>query len=97
MHSSLSNYHLLFELLHDGKGNIHPELEPIDTKLIIDTLEERAGRAFKDNINDIIDWFMLTEGVASEKERVGISTVLRIKKIEVKSLSILREKESDLD
>ncbi len=46
MIKSLSSYHLIFELLYDGKGNIHPDIEPIDTKEIIKILECRANRVF---------------------------------------------------
>ncbi len=87
MPESLTNYHLLFELLHEGKGNIHPDIEPIDTEQIIKIIEKRADKTFGTNINGIIDWFMSSEGVSSDKERTGIATVIRIKNIEKRSLS----------
>ena len=49
MLQTLSNYHLIFEYLHKGKGDIFPNIEPIDTICIIKTLEERANKVFGDD------------------------------------------------
>ena len=102
MIKSLSSYHLIFELLYDGKGNIHPDIEPIDTKEIIKILECRANRVFGTDVKKIVDWFLNTEGVASSEEIEGISIVLDIKDIERKSLAKIKQKGtkdrgSDLD
>lgn len=88
---TLSNYHLMFEYLHNGKGDIFPNIEPIDTMRIIKLLEERANLVFGNDFEKILDWFMHTEGVASNEERENLAAVIRIINIEKKSLERIKK------
>ncbi len=96
MFESMSNYHLLFELLHDGKGDIFPDLEPIDTKQIIRILEKRSNKSFGADVNRIVNWFMLAEGAATDEDKENIRTVLKIMNIEKKALDkIKRQRDAE--
>lgn len=90
MLKDLSNYDLLYELLQEGKGEVYPDLEPINTRQIIKILEERASKEFGNNINTILNWFMSSDDVATQEEKNNIKTILKIKNIEKKALEKIK-------
>jgi hypothetical protein len=89
---TLSTYHLIYELLHDGKGNLYPEIEPISPRSIFDVLWHRHGRQIGDNVKSCVEWFLHTPKAGSQNERGTIATVARIRNIEEESV---RKIESD--
>lgn len=84
-----SNYHLIYELLHDGQGGIYPDIEPIDLNDILSLLTQRAGNDFGKDVNQWVNWFLTTDGVGTEKEKASVVTVKKIRDIEGESLSRL--------
>jgi len=82
----ISTCGLLFELLHDGEGNIHPELEPINTDAIVDVLRRRHGCDWGNNAESWAKWFLNSPSVGTPDERESITVVLRIRKIEKDAL-----------
>ena len=91
MLKSLTNYHLIFELLHDGKGDLFPDIEPIDTNDIIKILEERSNKSFGADVKKIVKWFMLAEGVATDEDKENMRTIKKIMDIEKKALSKIKK------
>jgi hypothetical protein len=89
MLQSLSNYHLIYELLHDGQGGIYPDIEPIDVNELLSVLTQRAGNDIGKDINQWVNWFLTTENVGTEKEKASIVAVKKIRGIEGESLSLL--------
>lgn len=89
MLQSLSNYHLIYELLHDGQGGIHPDIEPIDVNELLSVLRQRAGNDLEKDTNQWVKWFLSTDSVGTDKEKASILTVKKIRDIEVESLSRL--------
>jgi hypothetical protein len=96
MLKSLTNYHLIFELLHDGKGDLFPDIEPIDTKNIIRILEERSNKSFGADVKKIIKWFMLAEGVATDEDKENMRTIIKIMDIEKKALNKIKGERGDV-
>ena len=87
--NSLSTYHLMFELLHDGKGHLYPNLEPFDVKSICDELQKRTGQNLGSDTESWVEWFLASTDAATPDERATIATVQRIRKIEEESLKKL--------
>jgi hypothetical protein len=85
---NLSTYHLIYELLSDGKGKLYPEFEPIDKDHIMQVLISRYSIKFS-KCQEVAEWFIdSVEFPASE--RASIETMLRIKKAEWKALKELK-------
>ena len=93
MLKTLSNYDLVYELLQDGKGEVYPDIEPIDTNKIIEILEKRSMETFGNDKRKVIDWFMHSDGVASDEEKNNLRTVLKIINIEKKAMKLIKAKE----
>ncbi len=79
---SLSIFHLIYELLYEGRGGIHPNLEPLGSNELIVALKQRTGHAFGDNPERWAEWFLNDQGAGTEKERRSLRTILKIRKIE---------------
>lgn len=79
---AISTCHLVFELLHDGEGKIHPELEPIRTDAIIHVLRRRHGHDAAADAESWAKWFLASPNVGAPDERDSIKAALRIRKIE---------------
>lgn len=68
----ITTYHLMIELIYEGRAEIIPELEilePFDIKEIRATLQSRAQKNFGTDLDKWIDWFMGSEGIATDSER----------------------------
>lgn len=88
---SLTNYHLAYELLSDGKGGLYVDLEPMEINQIFGELSRRACIEFLTS-EDAITWCVENGGlVADEKE--SIKTMMRIKNIESRAMRRIRNKE----
>jgi hypothetical protein len=73
----ISDYHLLYELLKDGRGDLYAELEPIEVRHIMDVLRTRTGKDFGSDASAWVDWF-LESGRLSAQDRTNLD---RIKKL----------------
>ena len=83
---AVSTYHLIFELLHDGKGNLYSDIEPINPKSILDELRDRLGQDLGSKVEPWVEWFLASTEAGNPDELGTIATVLRIRKIENESL-----------
>lgn len=77
----ISTYQLLFELLHDGNGGLHKELEPIDINCIFEELEYRHGKRERE-ANTWVEWFISANGTGSKKEKDSLKMTQRILNLE---------------
>jgi hypothetical protein len=93
MLKSLSNYDLVYELLQGGKGEIYPDLEPIDINQLYQILQERTGLSFGNDIKKVLDWFMFTDGVATDEHKNNLEIILRIINIEKKAIEKIKGKD----
>ena len=93
MLKTLSDYDLVYELLHGGKGEIYPDIEPIDLSQIYKILQERTGLSFNNDVENVINWFMFTDGVATDEQKSNLKIILRIISIEKKALEKIKGKD----
>jgi hypothetical protein len=91
---SLSNYDLVYELLHDGNGEIYPNLEPIDPEQLYSILQERSGCSFDNDLKKVLNWFMFTDGTATDEEKKNLKIILKIINVGKKALEKI-EKENN--
>jgi hypothetical protein len=76
---TISTYHLLAELLHDGSAEIYDDIEPINIEDIINELALRHEVDFQDNKQAWIEWFSdQSNPIATRKE---IDSLLMLQKI----------------
>lgn len=79
----ISTYHLVIELMYEGKAEIIPEikgLEPFDVKEILQALRKRSGEDFGDTYDRWSNWFLETEDVASKYEKNTLEHLREFKK-----------------
>lgn len=70
--AAVSTYHLMIELIYDGKAEIVPEVaifEPFDVNEILAVLRLRANSDFGSDTQAWVSWFLDSKGVATERER----------------------------
>jgi hypothetical protein len=91
---TISTCHLIFELLHDGEGNLYPEIEPIGTEVIVGVLRSRHGDLGNDP-ESWAKWFLGSPNEGTPDERVGIATALRIRRIEKDALRRIDGEDQD--
>jgi hypothetical protein len=73
----MSDYHLLYELLKEGRGDLDAELEPIDVGEIARVLKARTGKDFGQDVEAWVAWFLDAERLTpQDKTNLG-----RIKKL----------------
>jgi hypothetical protein len=75
--AEISTYHLLFEMLKEGRGDLYPQLEPIPLDVIAAALAARTGKNFGTDAERWITWFLKGK-ILSENDRANLS---RIKKL----------------
>jgi hypothetical protein len=85
----LSTYHLVYELLSDGNGQLYPDLEPMELQEIMKEIGSRHNVSFSD-ISEYANWF-IESSEFSDTEKSSVATMLRIIKIEGKALDNLNE------
>lgn len=83
---TISTYHLIYELLEDGEGNLYPEMEPIARESIVSALQRRHACNWGSTVELWVEWFVASPDAGTEEERQSIAAVAQIKKIEKEGL-----------
>ena len=83
----ISTYHLVYELLSEGKGELYPSLEPFDIREIFAELSNRSKTKIVSK-EVALDW-SVEHGDVSDEERNLIKTMARIYRIEKKAMKKL--------
>lgn len=89
----LQTFDLIYELMRDGKADLHPNLEPINPDSIIKALASRTGLNFKDDVELWIRWFLSPECDSKDEDKSKIRTIKKILDIEQRAMRKLREEE----
>lgn len=82
MANRLSTFHLIYELLYDGRAETHPNLEPFKIDDLIVALEKNTGHAFGNNPERWADWFSNDRSAGTSKEKESLRTIRKIRNIE---------------
>ena len=88
-----STYHLIVELLCDGKAEALPDIEPIEIEEIVRELEERSDQSFGRSAEQWVEWFITSEEFGTEYERRNVALIKRIIDTERRALKRFQEKE----
>lgn len=73
--TALSTYHLLVELIYDGRAGSIPELEPIepiDVVLLVDALSQRTHQDHGSDVAAWCRWFVEFDEQATESQKTTI-------------------------
>lgn len=79
---SISTYHLIIELMYQGKAEIIDQiahLEPFDVQEIVAVLKMRSNADYGKDFNAWFDWFMKTDGTATKDEKENLATMRTFK------------------
>jgi hypothetical protein len=79
----ISNYHLLYELLKEGRGELYPELEPLSQESIAAVLRARTGKDFGRDADRWIEWFLAGQ-MLSDQDKTNLERIRKLADMERK-------------
>lgn len=90
----IGNYHLLYELLKNGRGNLYPELEPIELHKIVNLLKNRSGEDYGSDQEKWINWFLESD-LLNPVDKTNLGRIKKIADAERRYSPLIDKKKND--
>lgn len=87
---TVPTFHLIYELLANGEGELYADMEPMALSDIAAELRRRSGKRFDLDVDAWVNWFLSEESEADLREKNSITMCKRIYDLEKKSLGRIR-------
>lgn len=94
--AEIRSYHLVCELLEDGKANLYPDLEPIEIRHIVEELKNRTGKDYGNDVSGWVSWFVESNAL-SEPDKTNLARIKRLMDMEGKYIPQIREGKESKD